>query len=65
MSINFYEQVKFTRPLTLQDCGSPILLTVSPAYWSATASEKATDWKMNLGSEYQDFMSQMARVFTS
>ena len=28
MSINFYQQVKFSRPLTLEDFGSPVLLTV-------------------------------------
>ena len=43
LSINFYQQVKFTRPLTSQDCGSLV------TYWrfhqliDPTASEKATD----------------------
>ena len=38
-----YQQVKFTRPLTLEDFGSPVLLTVFHQLIGPTGSEKATD----------------------
>ena len=55
MPINFFQQVKFTHPLTLQDCGSPVLLTVSPTYWSDCEWE-GDRLEIYLESEYQDFI---------
>ena len=57
LSINFYQQVKFTRPLTLQDCGSPILLTASPTYWSDCEWEGDRLKNIYLQSEYQLYMT--------
>ena len=54
LSINFYQQVKFTRPLTLQDCDSPVLLTVSPTYWSDCEWEG--DRLIYFESEYHDLI---------
>ena len=65
MSINFYQQVKFTRPLTLQDCGSPVLLTVSPTYWSDCEWE-GDRLKMCLESENPRlYMAHIDHMFTS